>query len=135
MSDFIRKTKQREVILEELCKLTSHPTADELYFIVKKRLPNISLGTVYRNLEYMSQKGMIKKIEVRGKLKRFDGNTEKHFHMRCVKCDKIFDLFLDDYKDFDSLFSTFASKSDNFKVLDYDFEIQGLCENCQNKDL
>ena len=131
MSKFIRKTKQREIILEELCKLTSHPTADELYFIVKKRLPNISLGTVYRNLEYMSQEGMIRKIEVRGKLKRFDGNTEKHFHMRCIKCDRIFDLFLNDYSEIDSLFSDFKTNINHFKVLDYDFEIQGICEECQ----
>jgi Fur family ferric uptake transcriptional regulator len=132
MSKFIRKTKQREIILEELCKLTSHPTADELYFIVKEKLPNISLGTVYRNLEFMSQEGMIKKIEVRGKLKRFDGNTEKHFHMRCVKCDRIFDLFLDDYSNIDSFFNNFKENDKNFQVLDYDFELNGLCENCQN---
>ncbi len=63
-----RRSKQRELILEELKGLTCHPTADELYERVRKRLPNISLGTVYRNLELMADNGVILKIETSGKI-------------------------------------------------------------------
>ena len=56
----MNKTIQRQTICEELCKLTSHPTADELYDIVKKRMPQISLGTVYRNLEQLAECGVEK---------------------------------------------------------------------------
>ena len=58
---FHRNTKQRKVIIEELRKFHSHPTADEIHRMVRKRLPRISLGTVYRNLALLSQMGMIRK--------------------------------------------------------------------------
>ncbi len=67
-----RRSKQRELILEELRGLTCHPTADELYELVRKRISNISLGTVYRNLELLAANGVILKIETGGK-NRFDG--------------------------------------------------------------
>ena len=55
----LRMTRQRRVILEELCKVDTHPSADEVYVMVRKRLPRISLGTVYRNLEILTQSGEI----------------------------------------------------------------------------
>ena len=76
---------QRQVILEELCKLYSHPTAADLYAIVRRRLPSISLGTVYRNLELLARLGTIRKLELTGAEARFDGNTERHDHLRCVR--------------------------------------------------
>ena len=88
----MRKTKQREVILEELMKLRAHPSADELYERVKKRLPRISLGTVYRNLEMLSREGIIHRLETAGSQKRFDGETGDHQHIRCVRCGRIDDL-------------------------------------------
>ncbi|MGC8659306.1 MAG: Fur family transcriptional regulator, partial [Desulfomonilaceae bacterium] len=56
----IRQTSQRRIILEELAKLKTHPTANEVYEVVRKRLPKISLGTVYRNLELLSESGSIR---------------------------------------------------------------------------
>ena len=70
----MRKTKQREVIVEELTRLRTHPSADELYAIVKKRLPRISLGTVYRNLDLLSREGVVHRLEVGGSQMRFDGD-------------------------------------------------------------
>ena len=69
----LRMTRQRRVILEELRKVKTHPSADEIYEIVRKRLPRISLGTVYRNLEILSESGDIQKLEPGCSLKRFDG--------------------------------------------------------------
>lgn len=88
-----RLTKQRKVILEELAKVTSHPTADELYQIVRQRMPNISLGTVYRNLDFLAEQGQIAKIEYSGSQMRFDAFLEFHQHVRCVKCGAIGDVF------------------------------------------
>jgi Fur family ferric uptake transcriptional regulator len=88
----IRITNQRKILMEELRKLRSHPTADELYEIARKRLPHISLGTVYRNLEFLSRKGIIRKLEIGGAQKRFDGDLDIHQHIRCTECGRIDDL-------------------------------------------
>ncbi|WP_432738498.1 Fur family transcriptional regulator [Maridesulfovibrio sp. FT414] len=86
-----RRSKQRELILEELKGLTCHPTADELYEMVRKRISNISLGTVYRNLELLAANGVILKIETGGK-NRFDGTSAPHPHIRCIQCGKVDDV-------------------------------------------
>ena len=88
-----RNTRQRQVILEELQKLTSHPTAPDLYGIVRKRLPKISLGTVYRNLELLTRHNVIKKLDLRGSVAHFDGNSTLHYHVRCSCCDQVDDLY------------------------------------------
>ena len=80
---FQRVTRQRRVILEELRKLTSHPTAPALYEVVRRRLPRISLGTVYRNLELLARAGFIQRLDLQGAEARFDGNPEHHYHVRC----------------------------------------------------
>ena len=87
-----RNTRQRQVILEELQKLTSHPTAAGLYEIVRRRLPKISLGTVYRNLELLARTGLIQKLEFGGGEARFDGNVDRHDHVRCVRCGRVDDI-------------------------------------------
>lgn len=87
----VRMTNQRKVILEELKKHVDHPTADEIYVEIRKVLPKVSLGTVYRNLDQMSTQGTILKIEGSGQ-KRFDPNPIPHPHFRCIKCGSIEDL-------------------------------------------
>ncbi len=94
MEEF-RLTSQRKMILDELMKTKAHPAADFIYDKVRKKLPNISLGTVYRNLELMARNGMIMKIETPDGQKRFDYNTSPHPHFRCEKCGKIEDIPLD----------------------------------------
>ena len=87
-----RNTRQRKVILEELKKLKCHPTATELYEAARSRIPKISLGTVYRNLELLASNGIIKKLEFSGAEARFDGNTSKHYHARCIHCGRVDDV-------------------------------------------
>ena len=89
-----RVTRQRTIILEELRKANIHPTADEIYHIVRQRLPRISLGTVYRNLDLLAEQGKILKIESAGSSKRFDGDIRLHQHVRCQKCDRVADIML-----------------------------------------
>ena len=87
-----RVTRQRTIILEELRKAFTHPTADEVYSMVRQRLPRISLGTVYRNLDLLVEQGKIHKIEAAGSSKRFDGNLRPHQHVRCQKCGRVADV-------------------------------------------
>ena len=87
-----RMTRQRAVILEELRKNKTHPTADELYSIVRERLPRISLGTVYRNLDFLADSGEIRRLEAAGSTKRFDGDISNHQHVRCIQCGRIGDV-------------------------------------------
>ncbi len=87
-----RMTRQRAVILEELRKTKTHPTADELYGMVRQRLPRISLGTVYRNLDFLADNGTIRRLEASGSTKRFDGDISAHQHVRCVSCGRIGDV-------------------------------------------
>ncbi len=70
-----RMTNQRRVILEELKKLRSHPTAEDLHQLVRRRLPKISMATVYRNLEILCSEGLAQKMDVAGPQRRFDGDT------------------------------------------------------------
>ncbi len=88
----MNRTAQREAILSELRSRKTHPTADELYASLRTTMPQISLGTVYRNLEQLSQAGVIRKLETAGKQRRFDGELAEHFHFRCEHCGCVTDI-------------------------------------------
>jgi Fur family transcriptional regulator, peroxide stress response regulator len=87
-----RKSIHRETILRVVRNTTSHPGADWVYDQVKKEIPNISLGTVYHNLNFLAESGQIREIAIPGSFGRFDGNTCNHYHFRCEKCGLLFDL-------------------------------------------
>ena len=125
----LRMTRQRQVILEELRATDQHPSADDLYGRVKQKLPRISLGTVYRNLEILSELGEIQTIASAGNLKRFDGKAHNHYHMRCLGCDRLFDAPLDVV---DALERSLQKKTD-FRVLGHKLEFVGFCRNCQSR--
>ncbi len=130
----MRMTSQREIILEELKNTDTHPTVDELYFKVKKRLPRISLATVYRNLEKMSELGIIQKIETVGSQMRFDGNPEFHYHIRCIYCGKIDDLPIRPIESLkDSRNVSLDGDLKNYKLVGFKLEFLGVCPECQNK--
>ncbi len=126
----MRLTRQRTVILEELRKVFSHPSADEIYEIVKKIIPSISLGTIYRNLDVLSETGAIQRLEVGGDVKRFDGNPENHYHIRCVRCQKIVDAPVDLMKGIEK---TLKYKT-TFKIIGHHLEFLGICAECLGKE-
>ena len=126
----IRLTTQRQIILEELAKVTSHPTASELYDMVRKRLPRIGLGTVYRNLDLMADSGMILKLEVGGTQKRFDATTEAHYHIRCSTCGKVDDIAVPVVQELVSQ----AAKATPYTILGHHVEFSGICAACQDKN-
>lgn len=87
-----RNTTQRRIILEELRKLETHPTAAELYELVRRRVPRISLGTIYRNLELLERMGAVRKLGYHGVQARYDGTEQNHLHIQCLHCGRIDDL-------------------------------------------
>ena len=126
LDDNMRLTSQRQVILEELRNVKSHPTANEVYDMVRKRLPRIGLGTVYRNLDLLAEKGIIKKLESGGEQKRFDGDISPHYHIRCMQCNRVDDIFITR----DTELEKSAASSCNYKVLDHHVQFSGICSKC-----
>ena len=125
----MRMTRQRKIILEEVRKVNTHPSADEIYEMVRLRLPRISLGTVYRNLEILSELGKIQKLQLSGSLKRFDWNTNKHYHIRCVQCNRVDDAPIAPLNQIeDELY-----QSTVFEIIGHNLEFVGLCPECSKK--
>lgn len=88
----MKYSRQRELIKEYLASTTSHPTADKVYDEIRKAIPNISLGTVYRNLNQLAEAGEILKISCGDSCDHFDGNPLPHYHFICRKCGSVLDL-------------------------------------------
>lgn len=121
-------TRQRQVILDELKKLDSHPTADELYELVRRRLPRISLGTIYRNLDLMAASGAIKKLDIGLSQNRFDGGLEEHYHARCIKCGSVDDVALNLVRTIEDAFREVC----DYQIIGHQLVIIGLCPKCKN---
>lgn len=124
----LRMTHQREIILEELKRSCTHPTADELYDVVRHRLPRVSLATVYRNLEQMFEAGLIRKVEFVGKQKRFDGDLNDHHHIICRRCGKVSDVHIDLRDGLEKVEIEGCVYSD----VSLFFEFTGLCPECRD---
>jgi Fur family ferric uptake transcriptional regulator len=122
-----RTTRQRQVILEELRQVTCHPTADAIYQRVQARIPRISLGTVYRNLDLLSAQGQIQRLEIAGSQMRFDGNAAPHPHIRCLECGAVADVPCH----FDVLLTDAVQAATDFAVLGQIIEFTGICPACQ----
>lgn len=121
-----RMTLQRKKIMEIVREGNTHPSADEVYTRVRSFLPRISLGTVYRNLEVLSEMGKIQKLELSGSLKRFDWNPKKHYHIRCVRCDRVDDAPLAPLNQLeDELYEATV-----FQIIGHNLEFTGLCPEC-----
>ncbi|MDR3640361.1 MAG: transcriptional repressor [Humidesulfovibrio sp.] len=126
----VRLSRQRETILAELCKVKTHPTADEVYDMVRKIMPRISLGTVYRNLDFLSSRGVVLRLGGAGTQKRFDGNPMPHPHLRCSACGRV-----DDLESFLSLPDLPVEQSMGYSNLRCDVEFVGVCPTCAGKEI
>lgn len=122
-----RRTRQREVVLEAVRSTMDHPTAEWVYRQARRRLPRISLGTVYRNLKQLAELGLIGEIHAGGHPARFDGNTGRHYHIRCLRCGRVNDLPLS----VDTRLEEEAARAMNYEILGHQVEIQGLCPLCR----
>jgi Fur family ferric uptake transcriptional regulator len=132
----MRNTRQREVVLDAVRSTMEHPTADWVYRRARRRIPRISLGTVYRNLRQLAEAGVIREIHAGGPLfesskgkgaVRFDGNTGPHHHVRCVRCGRVNDLAVE----LDARRERAAARALDFEVLGHHVEVQGVCRDCR----
>lgn len=121
-------TRQRKVILDELKKVKTHPSADEVYEIVRGVLPHISLGTVYRNLELLAAHGQIQMLRISGNQMRFDGNAEEHYHIRCTGCGRVDDVAMELVPGLENGLSDTAG----YEITGCRLEFTGLCPVCRN---
>ena len=119
----MKYSKQRQKILEIINNSYDHPTAYMVYEQVKKEIPDISLGTVYRNLNSLVEKKLIKKIPLT--IDRYDKNTD-HCHLCCIKCNKIIDIEL-------LTIDKMIMDNYNFKVLNNDVVLKGICYECMER--
>lgn len=125
-----RKTKQKEAVSRVLKETGCHPTAEWVYEQVRREIPKISLGTVYRNLKVLNSEGEVSKLELSANLTRYDGNTQNHYHFRCERCDYILDVDQPVNKEIDKK----LAQQTGFKVSYHRLEFLGLCKDCQSRD-
>ena len=126
----LRKSRQRDAILRVVKGVTSHPTANWIYDQVRREIPNISLGTVYRNLRLLVEEGQILEIELDRTLSRFDGNTQYHYHFICEQCGRVFDVSNNERAG--RAMMDGVSRGTGFKVTHHRCEFYGLCKDCQS---
>ena len=122
-----RATKQRAAILKILRNNRSHPTVDQIYDAVRKEIPNISKGTVYRNLQVLREDGAISELNLNGTLSRYEEKQKGHYHFRCDKCGRVFDLG----EPVDTEINKRVAARTGFKVSHHQTEFRGLCKDCQ----
>lgn len=122
-----RMTRQRAIVLEELSHTREHPKADEIYQMVRRRLPHISFGTVYRCLKLLQELGLVRELNFGKCFSRFEVSSENHQHFTCTNCCKVMDVD-------EPLAVTTAGVQvggKKMKVTDYRLEFYGLCRDCQ----
>jgi len=126
----LKTTKQKEAILSAVRAMHNHPTADEIYSRLRIEHPQISLGTVYRNLNNFAQEGEILKIPIMGGKDRFDFKTDAHEHMLCDNCNKVFDV------EVDVEIKLAETGANDPRLNGYTLVLHGLCPDCSSaKDL
>lgn len=124
-----RYSKQRETVLKLLQGTTSHPNANTIYIQARKAIPNISLGTVYRNLAELEKDGTIQSFTSKDGTEHYDANTDPHSHLFCTACGRIQDMFETD----DLLGKDFIEKINqetNAGITDYSIMLYGKCAEC-----
>ena len=125
----MRMTRQRRLILEELRRRDDHPTVDHLYARVRKQMLRISLGTVYRNLDTLSALGAVQTLELSGRQKRFDGNPNRHYHIRCLNCGRMDDAPIAPLNRLeDELYEATV-----YTIMGHRLEFMGLCPQCSKQ--
>lgn len=127
----LKYSRQRQVIKDFLMNRKDHPTADVVYMNVRQEYPNISLGTVYRNLTLLADMGEIQRLRLGDGVDHFDADTSRHYHFVCSECGSVTDLKMDNI---DNII--------DIAGMNFDGEIQGhvtyfygICGNCRQKTL
>ena len=128
MTNKYKRSRQRKRILDVLKGTGSHPTASWIYGKLKGELPELSMGTVYRNLNILKEQGLIRKIDFGSTFDRFDSNTAPHYHFICERCDSIIDLGMQ----IDEELNRRVERMTNLKTKRHRIEFYGLCDKCSS---
>ena len=120
-------SKQREIIIEYIKSVKTHPTAEMIYNDLRKDNPELSLGTVYRNLDKLSKTGEILRLKGFGKKDRFDGNINHHYHAECQKCLNLFDIYSEYFTNIDSNIERISG----YNVLSHEIKFNIICPECK----
>lgn len=121
-----RITPQRLAIVDYVLNTEEHPSADRVYHVVKKKYPMVSLSTVYKTLDLLKQKQLVRQIEIGGE-SRFDGHIDEHINLICMKCGNIEDID-EDLKEIQAR----AAKKSKYQIVKSSFELFGYCGNCKH---
>ncbi|MEW5817217.1 MAG: transcriptional repressor [Spirochaetota bacterium] len=121
----LKLTPQRLAILDYLEGNTSHPSAQGVYGVLKKKYPSLSLATVYNTLETLKEIGDLQELSIDAERKRFDPNPNLHHHFLCTRCGRVLDIF----RDFN-----LAPPLEKVKVRNYQINFYGLCDQCSLKN-
>jgi len=124
MRETRRQTQQLKVVWDAIKHETSHPTADQIYEKVRRTMPTISLGTVYRNLQKLVGEKKLKVMTL-GRTQRFDPMVDRHDHFICERCNRVYDIVL---KSTEKVLS--SSPRQGFKVTAHQVTLYGVCKNC-----
>lgn len=124
-----RHSRQRQLVLDAVLRHKNHPTADDIYIYVRKQDDKISRGTVYRNLNYLSEIGEIQQVKVQDAV-RFDWKTNLHYHLKCIHCGKIFDLDIPYNINEDEN----VAERTKFKIVRHQKVFEGICPTCQESE-
>jgi len=125
-----RRSRQRERILQVIAETDVHPTADWVYERLKKEIPELSLGTVYRNLKVLVEQGRIRKLPFGSTFDRYEANTTPHYHLVCEKCGVVKDFEMPRYRGINRR----AEKLSDFTVRRHRIDFFGLCAKCRNSE-
>lgn len=123
-----RNTLQKQIILNAVQEIAHHATANEVYDYVQARFPQIGRATVYRDLNFLATEGLVKKIDIPGESARYDHNNKAHYHAKCVKCERIFDLDIPYFSELDC-----REDMNGMKLLGHQIVFECICEACQKE--
>ena len=123
-----RYSHQREQIYNYLISTCEHPSAETIYASLKPQIPDLSLGTVYRNLKLLEEMGLVQKVAHVNDVERYDACCHNHAHFVCTQCGSVHDL---NEVDCNQIAST-VNLPDGFKVSSLSLTIRGVCNNCKN---
>lgn len=123
-----RNSRQRKLILDIVASRHDHPTADQIYLDVRTQDNRISRGTVYRNLGILSENGEIINVKVPA-ADRYDSRLDRHYHMFCTSCKKVFDVPLEYQEQYDEQ----VEKETGFKISRHRLVFEGLCQKCSSE--
>ena len=126
----LNRSKQRDAIIAFLATRKDHPPAEVVYDNVRETFPNISLGTVYRNLTLLADLGEIRRLRTRDSKDHFDADLSSHYHFICNECFSVSDIFIDKTTELVKA----ANEVTMNQITDHEVFYYGICKDCQKKE-